>query len=299
MNIKIVTFEQLEINFNSKTHRYRSSDGTCNNLNYPKQGSSETPFGNFYQQNFHDGVVTFRKSFTTNNDLPEPRPMVNEFIDKCRNTKGIRENSPNMGSIMYGQFITHDVSLQTPPQLKRGGPGLLCCTRDGKDILPPELLHPACVPIKIPPNDRTLPNRGCMNFIRTEAIVSNDCELSTRLSINQQTSFMDLSNVYGPDESTTLKLRSFKGGLLNLDKHRVFGKDDNGDYIYGDIRISQTAVLAIIHSIYMRQHNSYAKTIKELNPEWDDEKIFQEARRFTIATHQWIVESEWIPDFQG
>lgn len=280
-------------------HRYRSSDGTCNNLNKPKQGASATPFGNLFSPIFGDGVVTLRKSFVSQDNLPEPRPIVNEFIDTCHDNDGILKYSPNMGAIMYGQFITHDVSLQTPPQLQRGGPGLLCCTRDGKDVLPPNLLHPACVPIKIPPNDRTLPNRGCMNFIRTEAIVSNDCQLSTRLSINQQTSFLDLSNVYGPQESTTQALRTFKDGLLKLDDNRVFGKDENGNYIYGDVRTSQTAVLAIIHSIYMRQHNSIAREIQKIKSEWNDEKIFQEARRFSIAIHQSVVKNEWIPNLQG
>lgn len=49
----------------------------------------------------------------------------------------------------------------------------------------------------------------------------------------------------------------------------------------------------------MREHNRIADVLAKLNPHWDDETIFQEARKIAIAEHQFISYYEWLPIFIG
>lgn len=280
-------------------YRYRSSDGTCNNLKYPKRGSSGSEYGKFFDPLFGDGIETFRKSFITNKDLPDPRPMVNEFFDNCRNENGNRPNAPNMGAVMLGQLITHDISLQVGPQLKKVGDGLTACTKDGKSSLPAHLTHPDVYAIKVPPNDPRVPQMGCLNFIRTQSIVNNNCELSSRRATNLQTSFIDLSNVYGPKTTVTNSIRSFSNGLFRMDIKNVLPVDSANNFILADPRIDQSPILTLLHSLQYRQHNRIASALKVLHPSWNDETLFNEARRYTVAIFQYIVWNEWIPVFHG
>ena len=49
----------------------------------------------------------------------------------------------------------------------------------------------------------------------------------------------------------------------------------------------------------MREHNRVATAMHRLNPQWDDETIFQEARRIVIAEYQHIIYKEWLPQVLG
>lgn len=142
--------------------------------------------------------------------------------------------------------------------------------------------------------------------------------IGPRQQLNQATSFIDGSTVYGSSEEKVIELRSMQDGLL-----RMFVTPDNrtllpltkdptdgcneakmnaeGKYCFesGDKRANENLHLTSMHLIWARHHNSIAQHLKSLNPHWNDERIFQESRKILYAQMQHITYNEFLPILLG
>ena len=69
----------------------------------------------------------------------------------------------------------------------------------------------------------------------------------------------------------------------------------------GDLRVNENPNLAVIHSLFMKEHNRIANTLAQVNPHWsnNDEKLYQEAKRILNAEWQHIIYNEWLPIILG
>ena len=61
----------------------------------------------------------------------------------------------------------------------------------------------------------------------------------------------------------------------------------------GDDRVNEQPFLIVQHTIWTREHNRVAAELQTLHPEWDDERLYQEARKIIIAEVSHIAFNAW------
>jgi len=142
---------------------------------------------------------------------------------------------------------------------------------------------------------------------------------------------LDLSIVYGNDDQTNQQVRTFQGGRLITEQRNnqewlprnpnvtgactvldlnepcylagmfcpFFKLTLKKHFLLGDVRVNQNPQLTVLQTLLLREHNRLADNLAKINPHWDDETIFQEARKINIGQHQQISYYEWLPIFIG
>ncbi|GFT94184.1 peroxidasin homolog, partial [Nephila pilipes] len=216
----------------------------------------------------------------------------------------------SLALMQWGQFLDHDLTL-TPMHEALGRKPLDCKACDSATTV-----HPECMPIPIPAGDPFFPavhqnaSKNCISFARS---LAGQLTLGRREQMDQVTSYLDASNMYGSDACEARMLRSSQGGRLNSTKHPFGGKDllpqditnvecrapSGVCFESGDIRASEQPGLTCMHTIWMREHNRIADVMQVLNPHWNDETIYQQARRIVSAMMQHISLTEFWPRVLG
>lgn len=156
----------------------------------------------------------------------------------------------------------------------------------------------------------------CIEFTRASASFSDiECSLGKREQLNLQTSFIDGSLVYGVKKEDLDNLRDKvigRGRMLVQAKTNLLPKDMTKEpsdcldfteekrcFRAGDDRVNQNAGLMTFQTIFVREHNRIADMLSLINPSWEDETVFQEARRVVIAMIQHITYNEYLPVLLG
>ena len=88
----------------------------------------------------------------------------------------------------------------------------------------------------------------------------------------------------------TKKLRHFPPTKIEDGKTKLMIGDNRGCVHPGFI---------VIQTLFLRNHNRIAKNLARLNPNWVDEKVYQEARKINSAIYQHIVFTEFLPALFG
>jgi prostaglandin-endoperoxide synthase 2 len=163
-------------------------------------------------------------------------------------------------------------------------------------------------------------------FIRT--MVSNDDALTDRrrTTTNHE---IDLCPLYGRNEGQTLalRLRSGEPGHRGRLKCQIIGGQEYPPYLYdeaggvraefkdldlplgldkipverrgflfavGGDRANSTVAVAMINTLFLREHNRLAALIETANGDWDDTRVFETARNIVIELFIKIVVEEYI-----
>lgn len=251
---------------------YRTIDGSGNNIANPTWGAAGTSLlrgiydGRATASDYGDGISSLAGA---------GRPSTRAVSNAVSAQSGLTRNAKGATDFLWqwGQFLDHDIDL----------------THTGSET----------ANIPIPANDPTFDPGGTgtetMPFNRSEG------SGSPRQQTNAITAFIDASNVYGSDTATANSLRTFSDGRMKTTSS-VNGDllpMDGGTFIAGDVRAAEQSGLTAMHTLFVREHNRLAGEIKADNPGFDDEKIYQEARKLVGAMMQSITYNEFLPMILG
>ena len=277
-----------------KDSPYRSFDGLCNNKKNPTWGSTGACHQRILPAHYVNGKDSMRDySYANSRSLSNYITVPSEK----------RTHYTSM-VLAFGQFLNHDISNTASFDTEKAKQ--MDCCKNSKNA--------ECYAIKF--NEKydeigTKYGSRCQNFIRSTPC---PCKSGQREQQNLQTSFVDLSLVYGPSDKLAASLRTFKAGRMatstNFRGQEILPSDPKATpctprmkglscFRAGDIRCNQHPLLLSMHILFVRNHNHHAHHLSRVNPSWKDEQIFQEARKINIAEMQHITFSEYLPIMLG
>jgi hypothetical protein len=275
----------------------RNPDGSGNNLANPNWGSTDENFLRVTPNSYLDGRGQMELS-------PSPRDISNKIMAQPKDAAGNDLDIPNAAGInefhqFFGQFLTHDIA-ETPL-----GPN---------SVDPPLLLDGLPFPL----------NRSPFEMVG-----------GVRQQHNEETSFLDLSAVYGRNSQILNLLREdivvngqtvqsarllTSGNAANLlptfqqvadDSWKTVaevrliingpapGAFDPNQYAAGDNRANQNAALLTHQTMWMREHNWQVDRLAAKHADWTQAELFEAARAITEAEWQQVVYDEYLPKLIG
>ncbi|XP_054250556.1 myeloperoxidase-like [Indicator indicator] len=298
------------------SYKYRTITGECNNRRSPSLGASNRALVRWLPAEYEDGVSIpygwTEGTLVSGYPFPLVRNVSNEVIRFPPEQLKLDQQRSLM-FMQWGQFVDHDLDLSpdTPARVSFGG-DVDCGTSCAKD--------PPCFPITIPPDDPHFKNmKQCLPMVRSAPACTSGRAIRDQL--NAPTSFLDGSQVYGSEVALATKLRNHTSqlGLMAVnqqysDKGRAYlpfdtmqndpclivsGKAKIPCFIAGDPRATEMLELTCLQTLFMREHNRLATQLKTLNPHWDGEKLYQEARKIVGAIIQITTYRDYLPLLLG
>jgi len=260
----------------ASVRRWRTADGSYNDLSDPNMGRAGTRFG-------RNVPLAYTYPDEKNLLVPSPREVSRHLL--ARGDKMIEQDGLNVLAAAWIQFQVHDwfshASDPDPEHAIRVDPA-------GNDPWPSRW-RPMLVPRTLA--DRTRPDGGAAG---------------PPTYLNKVTHWWDASQLYGSDQRRQDAVRAHVDGKLVLvpspdgDTPRLprASAGEEG-FVPG---IEKTGVtdnwwlgLSLFHQLFTLEHNAICERLQAEFPQWDDEQLFQTARLVNAALITKIHDLEWVP----
>jgi hypothetical protein len=263
----------------------RTFTGAGNNLNVTSQGAAVTPMIRFgYGSEFTNAqgdMVTHR---------PNARDISNAIFRQTHRVLSRRGLSDYIWA--WGQFVGHDTDLVTSSAGAAVNGAAPIPVNDPYDALGPQ------------PIPFTRANHGV-------TVSGSRGGGTSRSPINEVTSYIDGSQIYGSSDSRASALRTLGGKLLVSD-HNLLPLNTLGlemenrsplpnsmMFAAGDIRANENPLLTSLQTVFAREHNRLVDVIASQQPSLTDEERYQFARKLVGAEMQIITYREFLPALLG
>ncbi|CAJ1068228.1 eosinophil peroxidase-like [Xyrichtys novacula] len=311
--------------------KFRTASSICNNRKNSRWGSSNTPFTRWLPAEYQDDISLpkgWDLELRVNRRL---LPLVREVSNRILSTANADVESDPLYThlvTIFGQWTDHDLTFTPHSPVIRSFSNGIDCDKSCERTEP-------CFPIQIPENDPRLERHSeeCIPFFRSTAACGsgNTGHLfgasTVRQQMNTLTSFIDLGQVYGSDDAKARFLRNLTtdAGLLRVNTEFT---DDGREllpftnmsanmcatraritndvsvaevpcFLAGDERSNENIGLSSLHTLLLREHNRLARALAKLNPHWNGERLYQEARKIMGAYFQVITFRDYLLHIVG
>jgi hypothetical protein len=241
------------------TH-FRTADGSWNNLADPKAGAAGTRFLRNVE------MCAIRPEVGEQLLSPNPREISHRLLSRKVDAHGhpIVTEVPflNLLAASWIQFMTHD-------WVNHG-----------------EIYYSEVIEVPLPPHDEARQRYG-----QDKMLIGRSQRDPTR---SDGVEVAACSAIYGSDQATQDSLRSHVGGKMRVTAEGNLPLDANGVEETG-FRRNWWVGLAMLHTLFVREHNSICDELKAAYPQWEDNRLFNVARLINAAVMAKIHTVEWTP----
>jgi hypothetical protein len=301
---------------------FRTIDGVGNNVAHPDWGAADSPLLRLTTVEYGgDGSGDeLAPRVDSNGNTINPRTVSNLVMDQPP-VDVLNDRDLSSFVFQWGQFLDHDLDLteDTPPVGRANEDLGLAPVEDISYFVPTD------------GTEQELPDGSMIPMLRSRFELD---EHGVRQQVNQITSYIDASNVYGSDSEKAEGLRAHYSGFLLTSDGAVNVADGTGDFlpfntlglenaapptsgtgvpldpeglfIAGDVRSNEQPALTVLHTLFVREHNRLAREIAaedfagaNLAEPAVDEAIYQRARQLVGAELQAITYNEFLPALLG
>lgn len=245
---------------------FRTADGTWNNLDNPKEGAAGTRF------------------------------LRNVNVDAIRPETGQMLLTPNPREISR-KLLTRGEKIKEVPFLNMFAAAWIQF-QNGDWINHGEMLYHDVHEIPLAKDDPArLKYRQTNMFVgktQSDPTFTPGQEETPITFINEVTHWWDGSQIYGSDQETQNRLRSFVDGKMRLNADGTLPIGGNGVEDSGFLR-NWWVGMTILHTLFVHEHNAICDRLKVSYPQWNDNRLFNVARLINAAVTAKIHTVEWTP----
>ena len=236
----------------------RSTDGSFNDLQFPKMGAAGCRFGR---------NVPLKHTFpdAPNLLIPNPRHVSRELMTR-------EQFQPatflNLMAASWIQFMVHDWFVHDRSKSER----IDIPTAAGDDWGAPHIQVPRSVPDKAPAGSTRPPAYANLN-----------------------SHWWDASQVYGCGDDMAAKLRAHNAGKLRIEPTGLLPVDPETGLHFAGFSDNWWIGLAMLHTLFTLEHNYICDLLAHEHPGWTDEQLFRKAKLINSAVMAKIHTVEWTP----